>query len=262
MADDGRIKTIIIENETTDLQVLEGLLSNIPQIELVGTATQYRQAQNLLSSSVFDLVFISVEISGKSAFELINEIRLKKGERFSLIICAFDEKHVIRALRESAYDYILKPVLQNDLEVVVRRYLSTELTVNNNSHLEVPFGSRKQVNIITLPTLIGLQFVDKDSIALFLCRSEFTEKKPSWTAVLGNQNCIRLKSGITSKAIIRFIGHGHFLQVNQSTIINIHYISHIEFGSRSCFLHPPFNQSSYHISKSNFAEIKGRFDRL
>lgn len=116
--------------------------------------------------------------------------------------------------------------------------------------------------IISLPTLIGLQFVDKSRIVVFYCAIGPDGKKPSWSAMLTDQKQIKLRSGITAKGIIAFMGSSQFLQLNQSTIINIHFVSHIEFSSRTCFLYPPFTQETYIISKANFGEIRDRFDRL
>ena len=262
MKEDGKIKAIIVENGENDLIDIERHLANIQEIELVGTATKYGQARNLLTELSFDLLLVCVEISGKSVFELLKEIRPRKDPGFCTIIFADDKKHTIRALRESVFDFILKPIQSNEFRMAIKRYLSTKGSVQNNYHRETPSRNSMPSEVISLPTSVGLQFVDKSRIAVFMCAVGAREKKPTWSAMLTDQNCIKLRSGITAKGIIAFMGGSQFLQLNQSTIINIHFVSHIEFSSRACFLHPPFSQETCIISKANFAEIRDRFDRL
>lgn len=262
MMEGSKIKAIIVENGENDLLDLEKHLAAIQGIELVGAATKYSQARNLLVGSNFDLLLICVEISGKSVFELLKEVRPKKETQFSTIILAEDNKHSIMALRELAFDYILKPIQPDEIRAAIFSYLSMKVTVPVLSHQESISRNLMPSNVISLPTSVGLQFVDKNRIAVFLCAIGALGKKPTWSAMLTDQNCIKLKSGITAKAIITFMGSSQFLQLNQSTIINIHFVSHIEFSSRACFLHPPFSQETFIISKANFGEIRDRFDRL
>jgi len=262
MKEGGKIRAIIIDNEENDLFVIEKHLAEIPEIELVGTATKYGQARNLLVGSNFELLLICAELSGRPVFELLREIRPQKEPGYSTIIFSFDKKHMIMALRESAFDYILKPIQSNEIRAAITRYLSMKSTVPDHSHQESISKNMIPSDIISLPSSVGLQFVDKKRIALFLCARDLIGKKPSWTALLADQNCVRLRSGITAKDIIEFMGKSQFLQLNQSTIINIHFVSHIEFCSRTCFLQSPFAQETFIISKANFGEIRERFDRL
>ena len=138
MKEGGKIKAIIVENKESDLLGIVKHLAEIPEIELVGTATRYGEARNLLVGSSFDLLLVCVEISGKSVFELLKEIGFKRESGFSMIIFADDKKHTIRALRESAFDYILKPIQLDEIKATISRYLSIKASVQNQSDREAP----------------------------------------------------------------------------------------------------------------------------
>lgn len=257
-----KIKTIIIGNDENNLLALKKHLANIPSIEVLGYATKYQNARNLLISEKFDLAFTDIEIAGKSGLELIREVRSVSDRTFSTIICAKDDKHVIQALRESATDYIVKPLMPNDLIDAIERYKYKRSKVNCTSKFTPIYESAAESENVSLPTLVGLQFVEKRSIALFNCSRESSTKKPNWTALLVNQDRIKLRSGITAKNIVEFMGENKFIQLNQSTIVSVYFISHIEFGTRECYLLPPFTQTVLSVSKAHLSEIKSKYDRL
>ena len=231
MKEGVKIRAVIVENKESDLLILEKKLADIPEVELVGIASKYVEARNLLIGSSFDLLLVCVEISGKSVFELLKEIKPKKEHGFCTIIFSYNNKHLISALRESAFDYILKPIQSDEIRVAISRFLSIKATVPDYSPKESPSWYVIPSEVISLPTSAGLQFVDKNRIAVFLCAIGAGGKKPTWSAMLADQNSVKLKSGITGKGIIEFMGNYQFLQLNQSTIINIHFVSHIEFSS-------------------------------
>lgn len=262
MTNDRKIKTIIIDNNDYAFVNIRQCLADIQEIEIVGTSTNYKHAKKLLTETTFDLLIVSAEISGKLTFDLIQEIRTLKNNEFGVIINFDDDRHVIRALRESAIDYIVKPLNSYKLKTSLDLYLAKKENVQNNSPRFSFPNSILSSEIVSLPTHLGLRFVEKKRIALFTCTKDLMGKKPYWAAVLSNFNSIKLKSGINAKAILDFIGQDQFLQINQSTLVNIRFVSHIEFCTRICFLLPPFEQSNFIISKTHFSEIKAQLDRL
>jgi two-component system LytT family response regulator len=258
----GKIKTVIIGNDENNLLTLKKHLSDFPSVEVLASVTNYQQALNLLVKEKFDLVFTDIELSGKSGLELIREVRTASDHIFSAIICSKDDKHAIQALRESATDYIVKPIKPNDLKDAIERYKNKRLKNDHTSKVSQIYTRLSKTESVSLPTLFGLKFVEKKGVALFICSKESPKGKPGWTALLSDQNRIKLKPGITAKNIIEFMGGNKFVQLNQSTVISLYFISHIEFSTRECFMLPPFTQTVLKVSKSHLSEIKGKYDRL
>lgn len=52
------------------------------------------------------------------------------------------------------------------------------------------------------------------------------------------------------------------MQLNQSSIINIQFISSIEYTTRECHLSSPFDKMDIPISKGQLSEIRKKYDRL
>ena len=131
MTNNRKIKTIIIDNDECDLANLRQYLAGIQEIEIVGTSTKYKHAIKLLTEATFDMLIVCAEISGKLAFDLIQEIRTLKNHKFGVILIAEDDRHVIRALRESATDYIVKPLNSYKLKTSLDLYQAKKENVQN-----------------------------------------------------------------------------------------------------------------------------------
>jgi len=77
------------------------------------------------------MVFLDVEMPGKTGLEIAEE--LKRSCVFSKIIFVTSYDHyAIEALRNNAFDYILKPISIKVLKEVILRY---KLKLNSNSNL-------------------------------------------------------------------------------------------------------------------------------
>jgi DNA-binding LytR/AlgR family response regulator len=116
--------------------------------------------------------------------------------------------------------------------------------------------------IVSLPTVKGLQFVKRANIVLFICKKKTPTEKSKWKVRLINGQKILLKPGISAKAILGFMEGRDFIQINQSAIVRVNYVSSIGFNTKECFLLPPFQEKILPISKIYLAKIKDEWARL
>ena len=253
------IKTAVIDDDEECLFSLKEHLSFYPEIELLGCASNYKQAKSIMQNDQLELLFLDVEMPGKTGFELLGEARKSGKANFNVVFYTAYDKYVVQALRESAFDFILKPVKPEELKNAVDRHKQQRKSLNNK---ELPHSKPKISDIISMPTATGIRFMEKDNILLFQCSSESLFDKKCWSAVLTDRNQIKLRTGTCAKDILDFIGSKKFLRVSQSVIVNVNFLATIEFKTRQCLLVPPFNDITIVASRSNMAEIRGRFDLL
>ncbi len=134
-----KIKTILVDDEQIALDRMKVLLDHFPEIEILEATTDALNSAEMIIKLDPDLVFIDVEMPGKTGLEVANE--LQKNMIFSKIIFVTSYDHyAIEAIKNSAYDYILKPVSINVLKEVVNRFKS-------KLHLNL---SKREVEIIRL----------------------------------------------------------------------------------------------------------------
>jgi two-component system LytT family response regulator len=253
-----KINAAIIDDDEGFLFSLKDHLSFFPEIELKGFATKYKQARKVLEDNQLDLVFLDVEMPVKNGFELLQEIRSCGNANFKVVFYTAYDKYLIHALRENAFDYILKPVKHDELTTVIERFKSQNKAPQK---LAVPAFAFGLSEIISLPTATGIRFLDKNSILSFECSSDSIFDKKSWKATLTDRTQIKLRTSTSAKDILEFMG-AKFMRINPSCIVNISFLAAIEFSTRTCQLLPPFNDITIIASRSNMSEIRDKFDVL
>lgn len=254
-----KISAAIIDDDEGFLFSLKDHLSFFPEVEILGVASKYQQARKILSNDKLDLVFLDVEMPVKNGFELLQETRHYGNTNYKVIFYTAYDKYLIHALRESAFDYLLKPVKHDELKQVVERY---KIQAKTTEKFVVPSSFPGLSEIISIPTLTGIRFVDKNSILYFQCNCPTAFEKKCWQVVLTDRTQIKLRTSTSAKDILDFVGTSKFLRLNPACIVNLNFLATIEFSTRECQLLPPFNDITFVASKSNMTEIREKFDVL
>ncbi len=259
MTETVKIQVAIVDDNKDFLESLHEHLAFIPEIEVCGTATQYRHARELLLNGKPDLVFLDIEMPCKNGFELLNEVR-EKGGIFSVIFYTAYDKYMIQALRESAFDYILKPVDPVELKMVIERFKKQRAEQTTKASIPLFQGIQGMPEVIALPSNLGLRFVDKNQILLFRCVNGSFLEKSTWEVLLSDNTAIKLGANTTADRIIKLMNKDRFLQINQSCIVNLNYISLVEFKTRKCLLIPPFDNIDLTVSRTHFSKLRESFE--
>ncbi len=254
-----KIQTAIIDDDEEFVFALREHLGFFPEIQLQGCASKYNQSKTLLMKEELDLVFMDIEMPVKSGFDLLEEARKTRRQMFSVVFYTAFDKYILQGLRESAFDYILKPVKTEDLKNVIDRFKLKRRSEQPAEFIPVSHGITE---IISLPTPIGLRFMDKNNIILLQCTKESVQDKPGWKAVLTDMSEVKLRAGTTAKEIIDLMGKRKFIQINQSAIVNLNFLGSIEFKTRDCQLIPPFNGLKLQASRTHLYELRNKYDTL
>ena len=102
-----KFKVLVVDDEPLARERLTTLLSQEPDVELVGPARDGEEAITAIHDDSPDLVFLDVQMPQMNGFEVIEAVG---GERMPLVIfvTAYDQ-HALRAFQVRALDYLLKP---------------------------------------------------------------------------------------------------------------------------------------------------------
>lgn len=126
------IKVIIIDDEERTCNRLESLLLNIEGIEIVGKYYDPEIAVNEIPDIEHKLIFIDVEMPRLSGFEVV-KILNKKQTKSTFIFSTAYSQYAIKAIKASAFDYLLKPIDIDELNETINRY-----RVTDNTNLQAP----------------------------------------------------------------------------------------------------------------------------
>ncbi len=99
------IKCIIIDDEQESCDRLERLLNKIPGIEVLTKETKPDAGIKGGNALFPDIVFIDVEMPGKSGFDVVNEIRDKNVFPTFIFVTGYNQ-YAIKAIRNAAFDFL------------------------------------------------------------------------------------------------------------------------------------------------------------
>lgn len=99
-------RALIIDDERLARSELKKLLTDFPDVEVVGEAVNALDGKEKIESLSPDLLFLDIQMPDKTGFELLSE--LEKAPKV-IFTTAYDE-YAIKAFEYNALDYLLKPV--------------------------------------------------------------------------------------------------------------------------------------------------------
>ncbi len=249
------IRTVIVDDDHASIERLRKDLAAFPEIKIIDTATSAEAGRQLVVKKQPDLLFLDIEMPEISGVELLKNIRSELNSDMRVVFYTAYDKYVLEALRASAFDYITKPYLPEELDLVIKRVKQySDENQNSIEHLLqklVHNDSRFAIQAVT-----GVVMVKYEDVLLF----EFPKNERNWTLRFTNGKQLTLRATVTSKEILSVTPS--FVQINHNCIINITYLSSIENKTLKCKFYPPYEDIEPIIKPKYYKKIKDMLDIL
>src|SRR4026207_1318487 len=100
------MRAIIIDDERLARTELRKLLQDYPEVEVGDEAANADEGINKIDSLQPDLVFLDIQMPGKTGFDMLAELERAPHVIFTT---AYDE-YALKAFEVNALDYLLKPI--------------------------------------------------------------------------------------------------------------------------------------------------------
>jgi PAS domain S-box-containing protein len=178
MPEDKRLKILIIDDDPLVMQSFLSLL-NSDGYSAVGV-TAVSKALTLLKQEIFDIVITELIMEKMEGNELLSALQQKAPYATVIILTGYGSiKMAIDALRNGAYDYILKPCDYNVLKNSIDKAISTmrPLKAKKQSKETIVGGSEEPYKIVLENINDLLLLFDKERNCLYA--------SPSWESQLG-----------------------------------------------------------------------------
>lgn len=107
MVSDEDIRVIIADDEPLAREGLADMLDRKEGVQIVGRAENGLEAIKFINTLQPDLVFLDIQMPGKTGIEVVNEVGIDKMPAV-IFVTAYDQ-YAIKAFDLSAVDYLLKP---------------------------------------------------------------------------------------------------------------------------------------------------------
>ena len=274
-----KIKVVIVDDEPQSIHKLQDDLATLVDFEVIATSSSAVSAKNLVMSIQPDVLFIDVEMPGQTGLEVLQSLREEMPMELIVVFYSAFDKYMIEALRASAFDFLLKPYQQEELELVVDRIRQKMVDGDEKDSSAVLESSswpsvsamaslkaqdlsgvngllKTSAKRLAIQTISGLLMLKPDDV--FCCI--FDEDTHLWQLKLSNGQIYKLKKQATAKTILSM--SPSLAQVRQDCIINLDYLLCIENYTLRCIFSPPFDQEEITVSRRCYKAVKDQLEIL
>jgi len=147
------MRVLLIDDEAAARGRLRRLLQQHPEAEIVGESHNGLDAVQKIELLKPDLVLLDIQMPGLDGFQVLQE--LQSPENMPLVIFATSfEEHALRAFKEHALAYLLKPIDEEQLRLALKR-AERILASSPDRILERERTQRAVVTTQPLSTIVG-----------------------------------------------------------------------------------------------------------
>ncbi|MFM1877176.1 MAG: hypothetical protein RLZZ241_42 [Bacteroidota bacterium] len=212
------LKAIIVDDEKNAIQSLLWELKHFEeQVEVLTTFTNANQALLYLSKNSVDCIFLDIDMPQMDGFEFIS--KLPNNDQIAVVISSAYNQFGIKALKNEAVDYLLKPVDRDDLGTAISKiikYHSKLLSFNNLEKMVIEATNQTPNKKVTIKADGKLVFLDADEIL-------FAESDGNYTTLfLTDGHKILLTKKL--KDVGDLLTSTIFYRIHNSYIINLTHV--------------------------------------
>lgn len=211
------VKAVIIDDEPKGRNLLQQLLlQHAPQIKVCGTAANADEGLQLIDMHHPDVIFLDVEMPGKSGFDLLREA---KKIDFKIVFVSAHNHYSLKAIKFNAFDYLLKPVDLDELKQTIEKLEQSSATPGKKiiDNLLQASSSNKGLGKIAIASVGSIELIEQETILYF-------EAKGSATAVYLN-NGKKITASKTLKEFEELLSENFFFRIHHSHLINLKHVT-------------------------------------
>lgn len=212
------LSALIIDDEYKGrLALKQKILDYCKDIMIIGEAADGKEGLELINEKKPDIVFLDIEMPLVNGFEMLQNL---KERNFHLIFTTAYNHYAIKAIKYSAFDYLLKPIDIEELKATAKKLMATTKS-NIDLQIELLQGNfqdnNRPLKKLAIPTIDGICFYDLKDLIYLEADSNYT-----------NLYFIENKKIVASKTLKEFqdlLPEEYFYRPHNSYIINLSYVS-------------------------------------
>ena len=239
------IRTILVDDEKLAIQGLALRLEKFPDVEIIDTCSNGREAIRKIKTEKPDLVFLDIQMPGFDGFSVVKGV-MELEPPLIVFVTAYQE-HAVRAFEANAVNYLMKPVDEDKLADTMERVrtriaekgaageaekLKTVLAEVAPDAIEAasdePDVAARYEKLINIKDRGQIFRVDVDSI-------ERIEAAGDYMCIYTADNSLILRE--TMKDLERRLDPRVFQRVHRSWIVNLNQVRQVKpHTNGECFL--------------------------
>jgi DNA-binding LytR/AlgR family response regulator len=244
------IRALIVDDEKGAREILEHLLLRIPDVEVVGKASSADEALDMVINCIPDLVFLDVQMPEKNGFQLVDYLQKYMLDTQVVFVTAHAE-FAINAMKVSAFDYLLKPVIMTELQETVLRFKAKRRQASVANH-EPSAGKPVRPCKIKFNTRTGYILISPEEIM-------YCEADVNYTTIFfGKEN--REVITVNLGRVEEILSSHSFYRISRSILVNQLYLSKADRQKKQCILEKGDEQVVLEISPTHIRELERFLD--
>lgn len=253
-----------IEDNPADVEVLRRQISFNTHFRYLGNASTLAEGFRLISQYRPDLLILDIDLPDGSSIEHLDEIRSLCDWPMHVVFHTVYDNYVIQAIRQQAFDYLIKPFSPEEMKDMLRRV--------EDSFCKRLFGDKRSAEAVKSPlpaatkgaseqkgaesnTVMvsngdGYSRIDISQVVYF----EHIPKSKYWKLFLPDGTSYTLRKESSYADILPM--NDQFVQVSQATIINLRYLGVMKRDTVT--LLPPFEHVQIVVSRNYLPGLQAR----
>lgn len=235
------IRAYIVDDSLDAIEVLKIMLESNFSVEVAGSSSDAEKAIKEISQLAPDLIFTDVEMPTMTGIELCTKLKDCISPNTRVVFYTGHDKYMIDAIRQQAFDYLMKPPMPQDVAKIIMRYYENRLTAIKKT---VQMDDRQRQPLLLVVNAYNEHIpLQADSIAYF----RFSQDQRTWAAVCCDGNVFTLRTRTNADIILHY--SADFVQIHKRYIVNITHVKMIQ--DSVCVLSVPVdNDEELKVSKA------------
>lgn len=231
------MNAIIVDDTPAAIESLAAKLKKYPDITLVATADNGSDGIEQVMKHRPELLFLDMELPDMTGIEFLERMRAEDDYRCYVVIYTAYNDYMLPAFRNRAFDFLLKPIDDGELDTIMNRFYADSLNGNGSARQDDTL-KRKDGKLLFYTNAVDFRLIQIRDICVF----HYDHEARVWTVIAaGCDRPLRLKRNITKENLLKI--DDSFIQVGQKYIININYL--LEVRDNICCFYPPFDKIDY-----------------
>lgn len=223
----NKLRAILVDDEQEAINYLSTLLEEYDNVDVIKTFTDYTEAIDEIIVSKPNLLFLDIQMPGKTGFDLLHEVKSENYLPTVVFITAF-EKYAIEAIKNSAFDFLLKPVNKDELGITIKKIIEQNRNADYSIRLDKLISKLSKSRKVKFNTSTGFIVIEMSDIIYCEAHRNYCEiilRDNRREVVTINMNKVHMK-----------LETDDFFRISRSNVINLKYLTKVERRNRICYL--------------------------
>jgi DNA-binding LytR/AlgR family response regulator len=213
-----KLTALIVDDEESARVLLKKLLEETLFFTELRMASSVNSANIELAEFDPDLIFLDIKMPGKDGFTFLRDFQNLGKKAEIIFVTAFDH-FAIKAIKNQAFDYLLKPVDRKELRETIEKFIirTEEKTVLKGKMLAG--DPLENITRIRINTRTGTVFINPKNILYCKAEGNYTTISTGEKEHLCSMNLGKVEGLLPPNGFVR-IGRSHIINFEYVTMLD------------------------------------------